>query len=603
MPFNLNSDWTIVNPFDEDHQGNMILFDYANKDSGSALNSYKKQVIATSVSGQSDTFVPYFKPTHYEDAEIMHELSEKSLFYRIAQIDINEFGDYTGFTSLDSKMTQSTLVNLVSQTRLKNDDYFSRTVMSAGVMKAYNERLHLADITRSFFSGFDKFTTAEYDASVGSPYTIVVYIKTDSGQRVLVKQANDLYKIMNIWFFYPDTRAERVEIYSGGRLRFNIPLTEHRGLNGAYFLDHLPTDNEALPTGTAKNPPTAINDPEVIKNHLFVSEVDNPFSFISKGDVVVGQGDIIGLATQTETLGQEEHGIHPLVVFTKRGIVAMRIDDEGYYSRVDELNREICINKKSITETDGLVFFVSKKGLMMLNGKQALCVSEQMNGKTFNTATLPSLGAGIGTQGAATYDWATIITACQGTKTFLDFVRDASCFISYDYTDKRLLICNPNCNYVYANGMEDHTVSKVVLPSVMEASVSDYPDNLLRAATGKQLYTLYGKPREDELSSRQRAFILTRPVKLGGPLTVSSLRELVNVGDWTAKDSQGHELSCVKTVVWLSDDMHTWHEMASRFGAAARYFRIGLFINMLPVERLSGTIITEQERRTDNLRA
>lgn len=477
--------------------------------------------------------------------------------------------------------------------------------MSAGVTKAYNERLHLADVKRTFYDGFDKFTTAEYDAAVGSPYTIVVYIKTDSGQRILVKQANDLYKIMNIWFFYPDTRAERVEIYSGGRLRFNIPLTEHRGLNGAYFLDHLPTDNEALPTGTAKNPPTAINDPEVIKNHLFVSEVDNPFSFISKGDVVVGQGDIIGLATQTETLGQEEHGIHPLVVFTKRGIVVTRVDDEGYYSRVDELNREICINKKSITETDGDVFFVSKKGLMLLNGKQPVCVSEKLNGVPFSADGIVSL-----TGNAA--PWASIITACKDwyedgshnriTISFLDFIRDESCFIAYDYVDKRLLISNPNHPFAFAYNMADGSLSKIVLPSVMEASVSDYPDNLLRATTGKYLYTLYGKPSEDQISSRQRAFILTRPIKMAGPLTVSSLRELVNVGMWD-RGTQQNPLKPVQTVVWLSDDLLTWHEMSSRFGAAAKYFRIGLFINMLPTERLSGTIITEQERRTENLRA
>ena len=71
---------------------------------------------------------------------------------------------------------------------------------------------------------------------------------------------------------------------------------------------------------------------------------------------------------------------------------------------------------------------------------------------------------------------------------------------------------------------------------------------------------------------------------------------------WEREDANGNELSCVKTEVWLSDDLYKWYRMASRFGAAAKYFRLALYIKMLPAERLSGTIISDQERRTNNLR-
>jgi hypothetical protein len=94
-------------------------------------------------------------------------------------------------------------------------------------------------------------------------------------------------------------------------------------------------------------------------------------------------------------------------------------------------------------------------------------------------------------------------------------------------------------------------------------------------------------------------------MKMAGPLTVSSLRELVNVGVWDklTKDGQGNPLSTVKTEIWYSDDLQRWYPSVSRFGAAAKYCRIALYISMLPTERLSGTIITEEERRDNNKRA
>ena len=98
---------------------------------------------------------------------------------------------------------------------------------------------------------------------------------------------------------------------------------------------------------------------------------------------------------------------------------------------------------------------------------------------------------------------------------------------------------------------------------------------------------------------QQMAFLLTRPIKLAGPVSQASLRQLMNVGTWNEKYNPKSE---VKTAVYLSSDMQEWYEMKSRFGAAARYFRLALYLKMRPTERLSGTIITSQERRGKNMR-
>lgn len=141
----------------------------------------------------------------------------------------------------------------------------------------------------------------------------------------------------------------------------------------------------------------------------------------------------------------------------------------------------------------------------------------------------------------------------------------------------------------------------------MKHAVSDYPDYLVQGTTlinGVALnciYSFYEKPREEEVAGRSLCFLLTRPMKLSGPVTKDSLRQLMNVGTWNKGTTQ-LPLSCVKTKLYLSDDINIWYEDVSRFGAAAKYYRIALFIKMLPSERLSGTILEAQPRRTNNMR-
>ena len=303
-------------------------------------------------------------------------------------------------------------------------------------------------------------------------------------------------------------------------------------------------------------------------------------------------------------LGQEEHGIHPLIVFSERGISALRLDDEGKYKRSDELSREICING-NIIETDGAVFFVSKKGLMMIVGETVKCVSGQMNGAAFEyKRNLTPLATDTEWDGLM-WDYGA------DADSFLDYIRKKDTFMAYDYIDSRIYIINPSYKHAYVYNAADGTVSKTLLPTQMDVAVSYYPDCLLQGIVTRtevvegqeqtvrtnKIFSLYNKFREDQIGERQLCFLLTRPMKLAGPVSQASLRQLKNVGVWNKGNG-----SVVKTEVYLSEDMQKWYSDTSRFGAAARYYRLALFIKMLPSERLSGTVITSQERRGNNMR-
>ena len=410
-----------------------------------------------------------------------------------------------------------------------------------------------------------------------------------------------------LYFFYPDSRAKWVTIYKGQTLVCNKALTEHPSLNGAYFLRGLPgidyqgevtSDN---PTGAHANNTESDNDYfESLPNYIIQSEVNNPWVFKAEGYNKVGTGKIIGMSTITQALSQGQFGQYPLLVFSESGIWAMSVDNTGLYQSIHPMSRDVCLNPKSILQTDGTVFFVSKKGLMVIVGNEVRCVSELMNGRAFNTAVLSPLATGT--------DWAGIVSACQGETTFLEYIRDEATFMSYDYIDSRIIITKPGAGFSFAYNIADGTISKVILPAAMTGAVNNYPDYLLQGTvtvegtTQNRLYSYYEKPREENVAERQLGFVLTRPMKLAGPVSQASLRQLMNVGTWRKKDAQGNELSCVKTEVYLSEDMQTWFPDISRYGAAARYYRLALFIKMLPTERLSGTILTEQERRSHNMR-
>lgn len=543
-----------------------------------------------------------------DELEVKNEITSASVFYKLCKIGLVGTGmsdEHNGWKAMDGLFEKRTLETLTTQDQLKKNDFYSRCSLQADMLYAYNSRLNIAGIKRGFFKGYSFFLP--YDNDNEYEYTALVRIKTDSGNRIVKKVWRSKQK-QGIWFYYPDPRAEYVTIWKYINPWYycclDAKLTECAGLNGAFYFRGVPTSGYAdtvTPSESAiPHDETEVIDVELIPNQIATSEVYNPLVFNTYN--TVGTGRILAMATQTVALSQGKFGECPLIVFTDMGLWGMSVDNTGLYEDAKPMPREVCINPNSILETDGAVFFVSKKGLMVIVGKDVRCVSWQMNGQTFDTDDILSLSG----QDNPAASWATIISACQGDETFLDYIRDEKCMMAYDYIESRIMIINnrevnssPKYGFSYVYNIADGTVSKSVLPFQPSADaksvVSDYPDYLIHS--GSVVYTLYGKQREEEITARQKAFLLTRPMKLSGPVSVKSLRELVNVGSWSKKNGSG-----VKTQVYVSDNLEDWYKIESRFGAAVKYFRIALYINMLPIERLSGTILFDQERRNNNAR-
>lgn len=545
-----------------------------------------------------------------ETHSVMEDIASASIFYKIAEIGLEETEEYNTFDFDEHKIE-----NITTQEFLEEDDFYSRCSMHPSYQYSYNSRLNVANVTRGFFEGFDFFMP--YDNTSANTYTAYVKIITDEGDYWIEHQYTTKQK-QGIYFYYPDSRASHVTIFKGSDCVCDAKLTEHKGLNGAYYLNKYPVSfsghtipsfvDETVVSSTTtdfhpNNHQNNNGDTERLSNYIIQSEVNNPWVFRAMGYFKVGTGRIIGMSTITQALSQGQFGQYPLLVFSESGIWALSVGSEGYYTAIHPMSRDVCINKNSIIQTDGAVFFVSKKGLMVVAGGDVNCVSVRMNGATFDTSVLTGI--------AGDTDWEDIVEACQDSTSFLDYIRNENLIMAYDYIDSRIVMTKPGAGYSFVYNMADGTISKVILPAAMTGAVNNYPDYLMQGTVWekggtpldpvmvikKKVFSFYGKQREEEVADRQLGFLLTRPMKLAGPVSKTSLRQLMNVGMWNKAGG-----SAVKTEIYLSDDLQTWYPDISRFGAAAKYYRLALYVKMLPTERISGTILTEQPRRTNNVR-
>lgn len=506
------------------------------------------------------------------DGAIEDELLTLSQFYKIADLGIGSTEDWQTL-----KIKPHTLENLNTQEYLKNDDFYSRCPLSAAFIKSYNGRLNMADVQRGFFLGFDNFILA--DNSEPGGWVIDVTISTAGGNKVVRKEVYRTKEKMLHWFYYPDARAKKVELYYGHQ-RYTVNLKEHPGLNGAYFLS-LP-DEEITTSEAADVPSWTMPSNESIPNQIITSEVNNPFVFKAEGYNAIGTGRIIGIATQTTALSQGQFGQFPLLVFSSDGIWAMSVNSTGLYQSVHPMSREVCTNNESITETDGAVFFVSEKGLMVVQGSQVQCVSKQLNGRIFNKEILP-----VDLQSQILYnDFEAFLAACK---------------IAYDYRDSLLWIINTSKSFAYIYNIKSGTFSKKTFRDNPQRVVSNYPDYLIQTSPQQgnesYLFSLLHKPDQNDDTSLYGARMLTRPVTFGNILELKSISQMMNIKPFFSQNAN------LTTRLFASNNFKDWCELHSLRGIPWKAYRIYYdFTDLKATDRFAGTTFITESHRTNKIR-
>jgi len=553
--YNLATSQTMIAKWNDNESGI-----YADEVSGNVYSSYDWNYYPI----RNDA---NFQPlTPAGEKAIEDGLKGASNFYKIAELGMKQ--DTDEYKDIDEYIDTNILTNLTSQERL-TQDYFTHSVISSDEMLTYNNRLLLTNAKRSFFSGF-KFFSA-WGAGNISAYKIYVYIKTDSGDRVVCSGEWRTMRNIGHYIYYPDPRAYKAVIFKNGSYYGTVKLKEHPGLNGAYYYSGLPRDYStgtsfAPPTEeTTPTEPTVSNEPETLVGRIYVSEVNNPFTFTSRGDITVGNGKILGAAALTQALSQGQFGQYPLIAFCTDGIWALSVNSEGVFTSVHPMSREVALESNPcITQTDGAIFFVSKKGLMVVVGNDVRCVSEQLSGKS-----------------VINFD-----------------AYFSNCMIAYDYRDSLLWIFNADYNSQYAlvYSIKTGTFAWKKLDSEEANNViNNYPDYLIQDNVGS-VYSLYHRVAPVNDTIPYNASIKTRPMKLENALALKSIMQIRHIYDF-------YKYATIGLKIEASNNMREWETLRSLGGTPWKYYRFTYnFDGLQAADTFSGSILITQERRTNKLR-
>jgi hypothetical protein len=284
-------------------------------------------------------------------------------------------------------------------------DSFSNNKTGAKLSYAYNNRLHLAGIKTTFFSGFNYgfFSWGSayngtsrlpvLDFQTNNPiylrYYVIEVVLNINGTNKSVYSYYDsglnTIPFMSSFLSYPDPRAKYINVWgnTGGstyRLIFGANLTPHNFLNIAYYFnpDIKPIEANAV---RLINLEQFNNDPvtDFSPNEIKVSETNNPFYFSNKSVYRVGNGEILGLATVSQRISEGSFGQYPLYVFTTTGIYSLAVGSgEVAYSQESAPTSYEIPTSKAICETSGGVVFTSKRGLCIIFGQGVELLSAQL---------------------------------------------------------------------------------------------------------------------------------------------------------------------------------------------------------------------------------
>ncbi len=510
-------------------------------------------------------------PTYKSEDEIIKELKSKSQFYKILSIKVTDASKFNGDYKAD--IGENVLNNLTTQEQLGKDDYYGWTSISAKKLYSYNKRLNVFDLERKPFKGFSLFMNRGLDIPDYNKYGFTFYVHIFSNNMDTWVKSNTEWcgsqEFADGWFFYPDPNATEVIVWDNNNDKgMLLQLETHPLLNGSFSFNKLPLKTTLVTDDSITKPTVDSSAKETLNSQIYTSVVNNPFVFEASGDNTVGTGKIVGIVANTEAVSQGQFGQYPLMVFTDEGVYGMSVNSEGLYSSVYPISRDVCLENSPMVPTDKLVYFASKKGLMAASGGSTTCMSELLRGRVPRNFT--TFGEGR----------------------FLDFMKD--CRIAYDYKDSILRIFSDGKDYQYIYNMNDKTFSMVNSGMKAQAVLNDYPDNLIQDTDGN-VYSLIKKPDINDDEKVYSGSFVTRPLKLGGSITLKSLRSIKHLIDT--------ENGTVRLEIWGSNDCKHWCQLHSMAGKPWKYFTFRYTLQGFnAIDSFAGSIVEIQDRREDKIR-
>ncbi len=527
----------------------------------------------------------YWNFPYRSSRQITDEIKSISTFYRIHSITAADLPFGTRGNSLSGynhtiSPPEGKLETLRTLPVLPDMAHTSYAEFAGATMHVYNSRLHLANFRSIPSKGFrlPSAATATY-VSIRSSLGPEMTIKVDPCVQFSDKGP--------LFAYFPHPQAFRA-IHIDGDKAYVIPLVTHDFLDGAVYCgDFDDASISPVPSGSVSDLCTVTTGASIPKQStIYVSEVNNPLVFPARYALSVGSGTVLAIASAAKPLSQGQFGQFPLYAFTTEGVWALEISPTGTYSARQPITRDVCINPASVTPIDSAVLFATDRGIMLISGSTAQCISDPIASDTpVPLSFLPAFDKLCAMAG-----WE--VAACLPIVPFSDFLKE--CRMLYDYVRRRIIVHSPSRSYAYLYSLKSKLWGMAY--SDISAPVNSYPralavdkgGNLVDFSSGS------GKPLP--------AMLLTRPIKFDAPDILKTVDTLIQRGCFL----KGH----VSSVIYGSRDLFSWHLVnssvshyfANRRGTPYKYFRIALICNLDKTESVYGCTVQYTPRFTNRPR-
>lgn len=547
-------------------------------------------------------------PTISHDA-YNNKLRNTSAFYKVASLPVSELKERT---TSELPIDKTAVYNISLQEQMK-DDYKTHNLLTAKGGYVYNHRLNLFGVTEKLFSGFTRDTmfpsaTTLYDKDKDNSTRIITKIvtvlNTTSGKKYVERNINTTdsyllqdYMIINLPKFYPDSRAEKMVIFTTDKKKieyiYSFTLKECEELNGSIHMG----DFQDNPSDYIISSFTySVDDTVELPNKIYTSEADNAFYFPVNAINTVGIGTIQGIAATTRALSQGQFGQYPLMAFSTDGIWAMDVSAQGTYSSIHPISRDVCSNPLSITQLDQSVFFVTNRSANRVAESQIASMSDVLDGPFFNIVS--HMGKFFNYFLDASGDSEETKLIKSQMRQLIDFSESPidffqRCQVIYDYKNSRIFCLDVSNRAKSASAdtvalcysIRDQAWSTLLIKNVLTA-INSYPHPYIQFRDGSVICLDKGYDYSDD--TQYHGIIVTRTLKFDEDGVPDSITGYL------------HSLTTDSIpIMWLygSHDNQNWHYLGRCGGMKSsymvsksyRYFRIALYLKMKTMSQYFAT--------------
>lgn len=327
---------------------------------------------------------------------------------------------------------------------------------------------------------------------------------------------------------------------------------------------------------------------EQLASLIKVSEAENPLVFPAKNSVQVGSSVISALAANTRPISEGQFGEAPLYAFTDEGVWVLMLGEEGTYVARQPANREICSNPNGILQIDDAVLYPTNRGIMMQQGRNSICITDQLDGCPFNFMEMKYAKQIIATNQTGSGEISYI--------RFKDYLKSAD--MIYDYYDNRIIVFNPNQAYAYVYSLKSKMWG--TMKNVFNKRVNIYPESYATNKEGKILNVYVEEPY-----SNTPYFLCSRPLTISDKEVYKTIFTCIARG-YFRKGTNG---KCA-IVLYGSNNLFDWYLIKTSIneylrgiaGSPYKYFRVALIGNLATNESISGLSAEFHERLQNKLR-